>query len=222
MINNCYVHDIGGSIQDSTKVKFGNGIEVWANACNNIILYKNVVSDCFDAGITAQINADQSENCSNIYVINNLVERCNYGFECFHRSTQKTIKNMVVENNIFFDEKDITNGYRLTQSSTNFTGFLCLWDYTNVNTTITIKNNYGFKTQTNAISYSWKSPVTPPIAFSDNLLVTDKEPAIKNPICYTGDIDQIETVDSDSEEYTLYDNLATTLKNNYNCHRICN
>lgn len=222
LINNCYVHDIGGSIQDSTKVKFGNGIEVWANACNNIILYKNVVSDCFDAGITAQINADQSENCSNIYVINNLVERCNYGFECFHTSTKRIIQNMVVENNIFYDEKDITGGYRLTQSSTNFTGFLCLWDYANPKTTIKIQNNYGFKTQTNAISYSWKSAVTPPIEFSDNLFVTDKDPAIKNPALYTGSENQLEIIDSSSEEYSLYEKFSSELIGNYQTTKKCN
>ncbi len=221
LINNCYIHDIGGAIQDSSKAKFGNGIEIWANACNNVILYKNIVSDCFDAGLTAQISSDQSENCTNLYVINNLVKNCNYGFECFHSSTSKTIKNLIVENNIFYDEKDITGGYRLTQSSTNFTGFLCLWDYSNPNTTISIKNNYGFKTQTNVISYSWKSPVTPPIDFSDNLLVTDKNPAIKNPSLYTGSDDQYEVVES-SEEYSLYEKLSSELISNYHFGNICN
>lgn len=222
LINNCYVHDIGGAIQQSTGVKYGNGIEVWANGCSNIIIYNNIVSDCFDAGITAQIDSSQNTDTKNIFVINNLIEKCNYGFECFHSSTSNTIKKLVIENNLFYDEKDITGGYRLTQSSTNFTGFLCMWDYSNPNSTISINNNYGFKTQTNAISYSWRSPVTPPIEFNDNLLVTDIKPAIKNPSLYTGNEDQIEIVDSTSQEYLLYEELTSELISKYRTTKISN
>ncbi|MBE5920395.1 MAG: right-handed parallel beta-helix repeat-containing protein [Pseudobutyrivibrio ruminis] len=220
LINNCFIHDIGGAIQEGNNVKFGNGIEVWANACNNIIIYKNIINDCFDAGITAQIDKSQNKNTNDIYIINNLIERTNYGFECFHNSPQYTIKNLVVENNILLDSKDITGGYRLTFSSTDYTGFLCLWEYANANCNINITNNFGFKTQNYVASYTWKSAVKPPINYKDNLFITFKDPAIKNISNYTGDDTQYEIVEEGTELYNQYKELADSLKANYLSNKI--
>lgn len=222
LVTNCYIHDIGGAIQDATSVKFGNGIEIWADNCNNILVYKNIVTDCFDAGFTAQIDTGQTSNSSKIIFANNLVERSNYGFECFHSSTKYTLKNCVVEDNIFYDIKDITNGYRLTQSSTIYTGFLCLWSYNNSSCDINIKNNLGFKSQVSAISYSGVSNVTPPINYSNNLFVTETATPIKNAKFFTGKNDETEQVTTNSMEYKLYNKQITNLRKQYSLKKLCN
>lgn len=219
LITNCYIHDIGGSAQN-VKTKFGNGVEIWATGCNNIAIYKNIITDCFDAALTAQINSEQTSNTSNLYFTNNLIERCNYGFECFHSSKQYTMKNVVVDNNIFYDIKDITNGYRLTQSSTDYTAFLCLWDYKNSNSSIIINHNFGYGTQTNAISYSWKSEVMPPITYTDNTFITDKESAIKYSKHYTGKDDQYLTVKNTTNENSKYNKLAKQLMSKYSLSKL--
>ncbi len=213
IVQNCYIHDVGGAIASGRSNKYGNGIQIWANDCHNIYIYKNIVTDCFDAGLTAQINSAQQKNSSDLFFINNLVERCNYGFESFHTSTDYYMKNLVVANNIFYDSKDITNGYRLTVSSTDYTAHLCLWDYSNLKSSIKIKNNFGFKTQTNAISYSLRSKVVPAIKFSGNTLVTENI-AINFPANYTGDDSQYLIV-TDSAQMKQNEKLIARLEKNY-------
>ncbi|MBQ9588764.1 MAG: right-handed parallel beta-helix repeat-containing protein [Butyrivibrio sp.] len=218
LIQNCYVHDIGGGLKSTDGVKYGNGIQIWASDCNNIAVYKNIVTDCFDAGITAQVSNVQYANSSNLYFLNNLVERCNYGFESFHYSPTYYVKNVFISNNIFYDSKDITNGYRFTKYSKDYTAHLCLWSYNNSNSSFIFENNIGFKTQISAISYSGVSSVVPPIVFLNNTLISSNT-AIKNPNQYTGDSNQYLIV-TDSSEYSQYEEKIKNLINNYNLSRI--
>ena len=142
------------------------------------------------------------------------MERCNYGFESFHSSQNYPMQNLVISNNVFHNIKDITNGYRLTQSSTKFTAFLCLWDYNNSNSSLIIDHNFGFRSQTNAISYSPKSAVIPPITFFNNTLITSTN-AIYNSGQYTGDNLQYIIVNTNTTEYFEYEKLANNLISSY-------
>ncbi len=214
LISNCFIHDIGGGIHQSSGAKYGNGIQIWASVCDNIAIYKSIVTDCFDAGITPQCDTNQRGNSSNLFFLNNLVERCNYGFEAFHSSTSYTMQNVVASNNIFYDIKDITGGYRLTQSSTDYTALLCLWAYSNSNSSILIDHNFGFKSQASAISYAWRSDVRPPIIFTNNTLITSNEP-IKYPNQYTGDDSQYLISVPGSIQYKNYETLAKKLISKY-------
>ncbi len=221
LVNNCYIHDIGGSIHQSSGCKYGNGIQIWATICNNIAIYKSIVSDCFDAGITPQIDKTQKGNSSNLLFANNLIERCNYGFESFHSSATYTMQNVVVSNNIFYDIKDVTAGYRLNQSSTDYTAFFCLWDYDNTNSSILIDHNFAYKSQVSAISYSKKSNIVPPITFTNNTMVTSNDP-IKNPIHYTGDDTQYLVLQQDSADFKRCEKLAKNLISRYSQKKLIN
>lgn len=214
LVNNCYIHDIGGSIHASSGKKYGNGIQIWANNCNDIGIYKNIITNCFDAGLTTQIGDTQQASSTNHYFVNNLVESCCYGFECFHTSKNYPLQNVVVSNNIFSDMRDITEGYRLTVSSTDYIAFLCLWDYVNPNSNILIDHNFGYKSQGFAISYSWKDAITPPISFSANTLISTAG-EINYPQHYTGDASQYAVVGASSAEAKKYQRLTKTLSAAY-------
>ncbi|MBE5919043.1 MAG: right-handed parallel beta-helix repeat-containing protein [Pseudobutyrivibrio ruminis] len=210
LVNNCFVHDIGGAIHTSTGVKYGNGIQVWATDSHDIIIANNTVSNCFDAGLTVQIDDSQKKDAYQIYFINNYVDRCNYGFECFQSGLNCSIHDIVVSNNIFFDIKDITDGYRLTKYSNDCTSYLCLWYCDNNQDNILIKNNIGYKTERYAINYAYDSAAHPYV-FNNNLLqATDTKAAIKNPQNHTGDSSQIDYSLINMDEYRIINDYFTT------------
>lgn len=216
VIQNCYIHEIGGSIDQSINAKFGNGIQLWANGAKNIFVYKNVVTDCFDAGITPQIDSSQTANSTNLLFANNLVERCTYGFECFNSSGKYALDKVVVANNIFYDMRDVTTGYRLTKSKTDYLGFLCLWSYGSTKNNITIKNNIGFKSENYAISFSYYEKTIQPINFIGNTLICTNNDPVKYTRMYTGDNDEYVVVDQKDSEYYAYDSIVKGLKEVYN------
>lgn len=206
VVQHCYIHHIGGAIHESTNVKYGNGIQVWATSNQNIYIYNNIVSDCFDAGLTAQRNENAHASSDNIVFANNLVTRCNYSFEFFQSGTTYKITNVVVCDNIFADALDITNGYRLTMSSTNFTAHLCLWHVENPETSVYIENNFAINSQVYGISFNAKTSFDV-YHFKDNTIVLqDCFSPIKNVKNYTGDSEQFicfNSSDSTLQQYWL-------------------
>ena len=94
---------IGGSVQPGypgKNVRYGNGIEFWAS-CDNILVDKCYVFQCYDDAITHQsIGEDVVE--SNITYSNNLLEYNSSSFTYFIAdSTQKSImKNITITDNI--------------------------------------------------------------------------------------------------------------------------
>ena len=219
IIQNCYIHDIGGAYLKE-NVKLGNGIQIWTNSTNNVYVYNNVVTDCFDAGITAQVNDQQITNSSNILFANNLVSRCTYGFECFDQNQTYSIKNLVVANNIFYDIRDITGGYRLTGAKIDYSAFLCLWNFGNTQNEITIKNNIGFKSQKYAISYSFDDSKVQYINFDGNKLICQTNDSILFPQEYTGDKDEYMTVKQTDSLYKNYEADVSSLMEKYDQTRI--
>lgn len=187
IVNNCYVHDIGGAISD-TGAKYGNGIEVWGSGCKNIFVTNNVVDSCFDAGITAQV-CGKSTPSENIIFSNNIVKNCNYGFEFFqYKSTP--MKNVVVANNIICNAKDITNGYRLTWSKTDFTAPFCLWYSDRAETSISIVNNFAYSNGYYGISYATGSTQNVYSFANNSIIVDDTSKMVSNPKNYSGDYKQ--------------------------------
>ena len=110
IVNN-YIHHIGGCKISSTGVRYGNGIELWDSG-QNIVVERNHITDCFDAGMTNQTNSAKTQ--TNISFKKNIVERCWYMIEVFDGSStaRATYKNIVYEDNILMDTMDVTKGYR--------------------------------------------------------------------------------------------------------------
>lgn len=213
VVRNCYVHDIGGGLHITTGSKYGNGIQIWSTETNNVYIYNNYVTDCFDAGITAQIDSTAHKDSNNIVFANNAVERCNYNFEFFQRGAEYCMKNIVVANNIFRDAEDITNGYRLNQSKTDYTALFCLWNNENPNTNVTIKNNFAVSSQAYGISLFYKTSYDTYSYENNNIIVQNITEPIKNKKNYTGDDNQCYGYLAESEEFIsglkAYDNFLS-------------
>ncbi len=101
-IKHCEISYIGGGNlnQDSTNIRFGNGIEFWGNASNNLV-DSNYIWEIYDTGITNQ-NHTSTVTQSNITYTNNLVYKCGLSsFELWVRPSTSILSNIRVENNTF-------------------------------------------------------------------------------------------------------------------------
>jgi hypothetical protein len=100
VIHDCDVAWIGGGHQFTTPqgrpVRFGNGIEFWENA------HDNLVEGCrlwevYDAALTNQGGADNSQ--VNITYRDNVIWNCEYSFEYWNRGPESTTRNIRFEHN---------------------------------------------------------------------------------------------------------------------------
>ncbi len=107
-VDGCVIGYIGGSYQmDGQTVRFGNGVEVWGS-CNGYTITNCHVYQCYDAGITMQLQGETTETWShqNILFENNLLELNNYNIEYFlnlARDSGSKIKNVAIKDNIIRD-----------------------------------------------------------------------------------------------------------------------
>ena len=100
IIRDCDVAWIGGGHQGTTPqgrpVRFGNGIEFWGNA------HDNLVEGCrlwevYDAALTNQGSADDAQ--INITYRDNVIWNCEYSFEYWNRGPESTTQNIRFEHN---------------------------------------------------------------------------------------------------------------------------
>ena len=98
IVRNCDLSYIGGGDQmggDKT-VRFGNGIEFWENA------HDNLVEGCrlweiYDAALTNQGSRNNSQ--INIVYRDNIIWNCEYSFEYWNRGEESTTSRIYFENN---------------------------------------------------------------------------------------------------------------------------
>ena len=88
-LKNCYVDDcqidlIGGAIQigNSRWARYGNGVELWYNYCNNTIT-NCLISRTYDCATTIQANGEIKSNPQNNRFIGNRLYKCRQAFEHF-------------------------------------------------------------------------------------------------------------------------------------------
>lgn len=156
VVQNLYIHHIGGCVTAKGS-KYGNGIECWLTKVSNVYIACNTVKNCFDAGITAQINDVANQGSENIYVYGNIISNCFYCFEYFNNNTENTnCKNLVVANNMLFSCNDITDGYR-EKSDHNFGAFFCTWSSCGTEDSILITNNVCQNSYENNITFAGNS-----------------------------------------------------------------
>ena len=98
IVRNCDLSYIGGGDQmgGDRTVRFGNGIEFWENA------HDNLVEGCrlweiYDAALTNQGSRDNSQ--INIHYRNNIIWNCEYSFEYWNRGEESTTRDIYFENN---------------------------------------------------------------------------------------------------------------------------
>ena len=113
VITNCEIGWIGGGLFGQWKQasgviafgRFGNGIEVYG-ACDNFVIDNCYVYQCFDAGITNQLQKGGA-NCivnKDVRFTNNLIEYCCYNIEYFMGigdvDVTRLLDNVLYEKNI--------------------------------------------------------------------------------------------------------------------------
>jgi hypothetical protein len=89
---------IGGGIQAGTT-RFGNGIEFWENAHDNIV-ERCRITQCYDAAVTAQGQGPAA--VYNLYWRNNIISSSEYIFEFFEYDKGSNTHDLYFENNTCF------------------------------------------------------------------------------------------------------------------------
>ena len=108
-VRNCEVGYIGGSVQyfrDHYFVRFGNGIEVYGG-CKNFTIDNCYVYQCYDAGITHQLQLGGANPATHetVRFTNNVIEKCIYNIEYFmgkaeNPETTRFMKDILYKGNI--------------------------------------------------------------------------------------------------------------------------
>ncbi|MBV7277004.1 hypothetical protein I6U48_29490, partial [Clostridium sp. PL3] len=103
-ILNCDISYMGGGIQenvfqnDGSPVRFGNGVEFWDNAHDNLVDGCNI-SDIYDSGLTNQGN-DNGIQQYNIIYRNNTIKNAEMSFEYWNTGVGGKTHDIIFENNI--------------------------------------------------------------------------------------------------------------------------
>ena len=100
VVRDCDVAWIGGGHQGTTPagkpVRFGNGIEFWENAHDNLVEGCRIW-EVYDAALTNQGSADNSQ--INIIYRDNVIWNCEYSFEYWNRGPESKTQNIRFEHN---------------------------------------------------------------------------------------------------------------------------
>jgi MYXO-CTERM domain-containing protein len=94
-VRGCDISFIGGGLLDPT-VRFGNGIEFWEEAHDNLV-EGNRIWEIYDAALTNQGSGQSSQY--NLVYRNNVVWNAEYCFECWQRPEGSVIHDITFENN---------------------------------------------------------------------------------------------------------------------------
>lgn len=102
-IRDCDISWIGGGHQftrpDGVQVRFGNGVEFWGNAHDNLIEGCRIW-EVYDAALTNQGQGRKQQRQQNITYRNNLIWNCEYSYEYWHGGEATIVDNISVVNNV--------------------------------------------------------------------------------------------------------------------------
>jgi hypothetical protein len=100
VVRDCDLGWIGGGHQFTTPegrpVRFGNGIEFWENAHDNLVEGCRIW-EVYDAALTNQGSANNAQ--VNITYRDNVIWDCEYSFEYWNRGPESTTRNLRFEHN---------------------------------------------------------------------------------------------------------------------------
>lgn len=85
-VGDCLIEETGGS-QLSGTTRYGNGLEVWIGAVDNLF-ENNTIRQTYDVGYTMQGRAERASVAwTDIHFRNNRIENCNQSFEVWSQGT---------------------------------------------------------------------------------------------------------------------------------------
>lgn len=96
IIKNCDISYCGGTHQDESKVRMGNGVTFWEET-HDCRVEGCKIYEIYDAAISNQ--GEQTNTQSNLYYVNNLIWNSEYSFEIWDKPESSTMNNIYVQNN---------------------------------------------------------------------------------------------------------------------------
>ncbi len=126
----------GGDLNMNATLRYGNGVEFWGNALNNVV-EKCKIWEIYDTGVTNQ-NHSRTAIQQNIKYQNNVIWNCGMSsFEYWNRPSSSTTSDIYFENNTC-----INAGYGWGVQRPDYHGIHILFDDNPAQTgTIFIRNN---------------------------------------------------------------------------------
>ena len=148
IVRNCDIGWIGGGrLGGSTsQVRYGNGVEFWANT-SKCRVERCKVWEIYDAALTNQ----STEVCTqtNIVYTNNIIWNSEYSFEYFSRPSSSTTSNIQFTNNTCYNAG---SGWAHSQRPDPSGNHIQIWDFVAPVSGFTISNNI-FEQATKYIYY---------------------------------------------------------------------
>lgn len=149
IITNCEIGWIGGGLFGCNLLpngilsfgRYGNGVEVYG-ACDNYVIDNCYVYQCFDAGITNQLQKGGINTIinKNVRFSNNLIEYCCYNIEYFmgigDAEVTRLLENVIYENNICR-----MAGFGWGRANPTNSAHIKGWDHRNESKNFVIRNN---------------------------------------------------------------------------------
>ncbi len=147
IVRDCDISYIGGGDQRGGKetVRYGNGIEFWGNAHDNLV-ERCRLWEIYDAALTNQNNAPNVREY-NIYYRNNIIWNSEYSFEYWNRPESSVTHDIYFENNTCVGAG---YGWGHTQRPDPSGRHLCFYSSPAPARNITIRNNIFFEAKGNA------------------------------------------------------------------------
>lgn len=131
----------GGDFQNSHTSRFGNGLQIWQG--HHDITIKNChISNVADAGISPQGTAiGGGFTAYNIFIRNNVIDKCEYGFEFFENDSSTTIHDVYFENNTVTNPGHGWEHYQRAPYDTIQAACIRIYQFDAARSNIFIRNN---------------------------------------------------------------------------------
>ena len=147
IVRDCDFGYIGGGDQHGGErtVRFGNGVEFWGDAHDNLV-ERCRLWEVYDAALTNQAGGPNTKQY-NLHYRNNVIWNCEYSFEYWNRPEKSETYNVYFENNTCVNAG---HGWGHDQRPDPSGRQLCFYTSPARAHDITIRNNIFFEAKTNA------------------------------------------------------------------------
>ncbi len=154
IVRDCDIAYIGGGDQRGGEhtVRYGNGIEFWSNAHDNLV-ERCRLWEIYDAALTNQGSGTNKQY--SITYRNNLIWNCEYSFEYWNRTEKSETRNIRFEHNTCVNAG---HGWGHTQRADPSGRQLCFYTSPAAAEDIILNNNIFFEAKSNAFYAPTWSP----------------------------------------------------------------
>ncbi|MDD5570169.1 MAG: T9SS type A sorting domain-containing protein [Bacteroidales bacterium] len=119
------------------KVRYGNGVEFWSAAHDNIV-ERCVLNQVYDAALTHQGEVTSGYETYNIYFRNNIVNNSEYSYELWGRPSNSSLHDIYFENNTCMNAGF---GWGHSQRPDPNGTHLIFWGFVSQSNNVYIRNN---------------------------------------------------------------------------------